>query len=983
MTFQKIINVFVKIGTIRFCECRIKQWWILVFVVSMCFCYASIQAQDFVTEKEAEGSFPVVNLKQSASICVDPHDFFIADKAASMLQQDIKNVTGKKVQISNDISAKNVIIIGSIEKSSFIKKLVEEGKLDTNDLSGKWEAYKLQVVDHPFKDVDKALVIVGSDRQGTAYGVFTLSKEMGVSPWYWWADVPVKKKKEVYVKAGTYFYGPPAVKYRGFFINDEAPALSGWVHEKYGGFNHKFYVHVFELLLRLRANYLWPAMWGSAFNNDDTLNPVLANEYGIVMGTSHQEPMNQATEHWRRIGKGPWDYQTNAKELQDFWRQGIENMDHRQTIVTIGMRGNGDEPMTEGTNIALLEKIVKEQRKIIAEVTGKPASETPQDWALYKEVQRYYDEGMRVPDDVTLLYSDDNWGDIRRLPPLKDSLRPGGYGIYYHFDYVGAPRNYKWLNTNQISRTFEQMHLAHAYHDRQIWVVNVGDIKPMEFPISFFMDYAWNANTWTVKNLADYTRRWAAEQFGDKYAEEIANILEKYTQYNSRRKPELLSPDTYSLDDYQEAETVTRDYNAIWKEAEKIYNELPSSYKPAFFQLVLYPTAACANLNDLYVTVAKNRLYAKQGRAITNALADSAVAMFKEDHLLSHFYNKVMENGRWDHIMDQTHIGYTYWQEPPWDVMPQVVRIQVPDRADMGVAIQGSDLTWPIPFWFRKKTRAALPVFDPYDQQKYYIDIFNRGQIPFHYRVKADKKWIQISQPAGEINQQDRIWVSVDWKLAPQGKDSSLITITGPSDRPVQVTALINNPSIPPLRGGRGGPGAGTFIESNGYVSIEAPHYTKAVNSDSVHWVTIPGLGRTLSAVTAFPVTAASQTPGNRTPHLEYDMYLFDTGTVKVEVYLSPTLNFENSSHGLRYAISFDDGTPQIVNMTADESEKTWAQHVSDNINIQTTELHIDKPGEHILKFWRVDPGVVLQKIVVDLGGVKQSYLGPPESYHK
>jgi hypothetical protein len=952
----------------------------LAFLIFLsCFLLTKSNAQNFVTDENIAGAFPLVSAAGTANICVDRHDYFIANKAASLLQQDIENVTGKWPKIINQISGKNILIICSIERSSLINELVSNGKLDTNDLSGKWEAYKLQVIDHPFKGVNKALVIVGSDRQGTAYGVFTLSKQMGVSPWYWWADVPAKKKKEVFVKAGTYFYGPPAVKYRGFFINDEAPALSGWVQEKFGGFNHKFYVHVFQLLLRLRANYLWPAMWGSMFDVDDTLNPILANKYGIIMGTAHNEPMMRAHQEWVHFGQGPWNYQTNAAVLDTFWEHGIQRMDHRQSIVTIGMRGNGDKPMTKGTNIALLEKIVKEQRKIIAEVTGNPASETPQDWALYKEVQTYYDEGMRVPDDVTLLYSDDNWGNIRRLPSLKDSLRPGGYGIYYHFDYVGAPRNYKWLNTNQISRVFEQMHLAYEYHARQIWVVNVGDIKPMEFPISFFMDYAWNANTWTVKNLGDYTKHWAAEQFGDKYAEEIANILEKYTQYNSRRKPELLSPDTYSLDHYQEAERVTHDYNAIWKEAEKIYNQLPSSYKPAFFQLVLYPTAACANLNDLYVTVGENRLFAKQGRPMTNALADSAVAMFKEDHLLSHYYNKVMENGRWDHMMDQTHIGYVYWQEPPWNVMPQVVRIQAPDRAEMGVAIQGSDLTLPIPFWFRRKARAVLPVFNPYNnQQKYYMDIFDRGEIPFHYQVKADKKWIQISHPEGEINRQQRIWISIDWKLAPHGKDSSLITITGPDNRPVQVTAIIDNPSLP-----HSGGGLGAFVESNGYVSMEAPHYTKAVNSGIVHWVTIPGLGRTGSAVTAFPVTASSQTPGGDNPHLEYDLYLFDTGTVKVEAYLSPTLNFANSPNGLRYAVSFDNKPPEIVNMTADDSDSTWAKHVSDNINIQTTLLHIDKPGEHILKFWMVDPGVVLQKIVVDLGGVKQSYLGPPESYFK
>src|SRR6185312_12898157 len=314
-------------------------------------------------------------------------------------------------------------------------------------------------------------------------------------------------------------------KYRGIFLNDEAPALSGWVHENFGNFNHLFYEKVFELLLRLKGNYLWPAMWGNAFNNDDTLNPVMANKYGIVMGTSHQEPMNQATEHWRHEHKGAWNYQTNDSVLRAFWKQGIENMDHRETIVTIGMRGDGDKPMTEGSNIALLEKIVAGQRKIIAEVTGKSASETPQDWALYKEVQDYYDKGMRVPDDVTLLFSDDNWGNLRRLPKLNATPRSGGYGIYYHFDYVGGPRNYKWIDTNQIERVWQQMRLADEYDADRLWIVNVGDIKPMEFPTSFFLDMAWNPKAMTLARMEAYPRDWAAEQFGPEHATMIGVIL--------------------------------------------------------------------------------------------------------------------------------------------------------------------------------------------------------------------------------------------------------------------------------------------------------------------------------------------------------------------------------------------------------------------------------------------------------------------------
>ncbi len=424
----------------------------------------------------------------------------------------------------------------------------------------------------------------------------------------------------MYIKKGTYQYGPPSVKYRGIFINDEAPAFSGWTKEKFGGVNHLVYEHMFELLLRLKANYLWPAMWGNAFNDDDTLNPVLANKWGIVMGTSHHEPMSRAQQEWKRYGKGQWNYDSNETVLKDFWRKGIENMDHHESIVTIGMRGDGDMPMTQGTAISLLERIVADQRKIIEDVTGKPASETPQDWALYKEVQAYYDKGMRVPDDVTLLLCDDNWGNIRKLPKLTDKPRSGGYGIYYHFDYVGDPRNYKWINTNNIARVWEQMHLAYEYDVRNIWIVNVGDLKPMEFPISFFLDYAWNVNKWNEDNLNDYYTQWAAKQFGSTYAKEIGDILEKYAQYASRRKPELLDENTYALKDYNEFENVVEQWNDLEKKAEKINGLLPQEYKDAYFELVLHPVEAFANLHRLYIWLSHgiNIFQAKIGKKPIN-----------------------------------------------------------------------------------------------------------------------------------------------------------------------------------------------------------------------------------------------------------------------------------------------------------------------------------------------------------------------------
>jgi Glycosyl hydrolase family 115/Gylcosyl hydrolase family 115 C-terminal domain len=944
-------------------------------IIAVLICFSSIQGltQDIiVSDKYDSGFFPIVSVLNATSIYVNLKDHWLVHKAAELLQKDIQMLTGFKPEIisSLPLSDDYLIIIGSLDSSEIINRLSSEKKINIENLKDKWESFQFQTIKKPTAGINNALIISGSDRRGTAFGVFELSRQMGVSPWFWWADVPVKKKKEIYFKNGNFIYGPPSVKYRGIFINDEAPAFSGWTKEKFGGVNHFVYEKVFELMLRMKANYLWPAMWGNAFNDDDSLNPILADNYGIVMGTTHHEPMLRAQQEWKRYGHGQWNYDSNEIVLKAFWKKGIEHMDSHESIVSIGMRGDGDMPMTEGSNIALLERIVHDQRKIIEEVTHKPASATPQLWALYKEVQDYYDKGMTVPDDVTLLLCDDNWGNIRKLPKLTDNPRAGGYGIYYHFDYVGDPRNYKWLNTNSIPRVWEQMNLAYQYGADRIWIVNVGDIKPMEYPIQFFLDFAWNTKKWNAGNISQYSEEWAKEIFGSPYASDIAGLMSSYTKFNSRRKPELLSPDTYSLINYGEAERIETEYGQLVTKAEKIYSQISDPYKNAFYQLVLYPIKACANLNKLYIAAGRNRLYAAQHRASTNDQADSVKKYFDEDAALARYYNTVMADGKWDHMMDQTHIGYTYWQQPPENSMPKVERIRLPESAKMGLSIEGSSSWWP-----NDSSEALLPEFDSFIQQSHYIDLFNQGTIPFEYSIKKTVPWIKISELLNKIEKQQRLLVSVDWESAPLGNHKIPIIIIGPSGSRITVFAVIKNygnKKKDPFKG---------FVECNGLVSMEASHFTKAINKPEIRWQLIPGIGRTGSGITATPVTAQRQNPGPGSPVLEYKMILFDTGRIVAQTYFSPTLNFNGKE--LQYAMSLDDESPQLLNLHSDNSNQSWQQWVANNIIMDSAEFHISKTGIHILKYWMVDPGIVLQKIVVDLKGVKPSYLGPPETLVK
>ncbi|MEI6948163.1 glycosyl hydrolase 115 family protein [Paraflavisolibacter sp. H34] len=837
--------------------------------------FQKAMAQDLpniITAQKSPGAFALAEGGATASIVVEAGADSLLHKVAGLFRDDVERVTGQRPGINTTSgSAKNIVLVGEISHSALLQQLVKAGKLSIAGLKGKWEGYRIQVVKAPFKGVDQALVVAGSDRRGAAYGLLELSRQMGVSPWYWWADVPVQRKSALYIKAGTVLADAPGVKYRGFFINDEAPALSSWSKEKFGGFNHRFYEKVFELLLRLKGNYLWPAMWGNAFNADDTLNPVLAHRWGIVMGTSHHEPMVRSQQEWKRFGKGAWNYEENKAVLQDFWKKGIENSRGHESIATIGMRGDGDEPMTEGTATALLERIVADQRKIISDVTGKPAAQTPQLWALYKEVQDYYDKGMRVPDDVTLLLCDDNWGNIRKLPKLNEKPRSGGYGIYYHFDYVGGPRNYKWLNTNNIARVWEQMHLAWEYHARQIWIVNVGDIKPMEFPLSFFLDQAWAPQKWNPNNLRTYYTRWAESQFGAPQAGEIGDLLRLYGQYSARRKPELLDARTYNAEEW---DRVVAEWNALLGRAEAVNAALPAAARDAFFQLVLHPVKALANLHELYRAVATNRRLADRGDARANAFADKAKHFYAADSLITLEYHR-LAGGKWNHMMSQTHIGYTYWQQPPFQKMPEVAYVP-----------QGAT------------AREAAKTEVVYQTAEHLVPATAKGSV---------------------------------------------------------------------------------FYEQEGYVSLEAEHYTRAVPAGGLSWKVIPDIGRTGSAITTFPVTAPDQQPG-KGARLEYDFYTYDTGRVVLQAFFSPTLNFPGGD-GLKYAVSLDGEAPQVITLNKDDNDgRAWGSWVSDNIIRKRSEHRLRTPGRHTLTYWPVSPAVLLQKVVLDLGGLQPSYLGPQET---
>ncbi len=911
----------------------------------------------------------------AAGLRVDAADWPGVLRAARDLQADINRVTG--VSPAWNTGGRRLILIGTVGRSPLIDGLARAGKIDVSAIRGKWESFFLQTVANPLPGVDSALVIAGSDKRGTIFGIYDLSEQIGVSPWYWWADVTPEHKPALYVLPGKYRQGEPSVKYRGIFFNDEKPDLDYWVRAKFGehavpggtaaNFNSAFYAKVFEVILRMKGNYLWPAMWNNAFAEDDAANPRLADEYGIVMGSSHQEPMMRAQKEWDwhlRAANGNWNYATHAETLNDFWRQGVRARKDFENIYTIGLRGENDTPMvrTPAEGIALTEKIVTEQRKILAEEVNPDVTKVPQLWALYKEVQQYYENGLRVPDDVTLLWADDNWGNLRRLPTPQERKRSGGAGIYYHFDYHGGPRSYQWLNTSPLPKIWEQMSMAKEYGADRIWIVNVGHFKGYELPTEFFLSLGWNAARWQGDSVQEYTRLWAEREFGAQYASEAADIVTAYTDYNARRKPELLEPGTYSLVHYREAERVVEEFNALAARAEALYAKLPAAKRDAFFQLVLFPTKASANLNELYVAAGKNALYAAEGRASANGWAAKVKTLFETDAALTQQYH-ALNGGKWEHFMDQPHIGYTSWRDPPANTLAAIKLSTVQPAAGAlpGVAADGGS--------------ATLPAFDSLNQQRSYIDIFNKGSEPFTFTATAGAPWIALSQTAGRVEEDVRVWVSIDWAKAPAGVSQGSIEIAAAGlEKAIAVTAR----KVPELSRATLN---NEFVEGAGYVSMDAVHFTSKTDVGGAGFRLVEDYGMRTDA----PVDVQGLT---ERPHVDYRMYLFTPGEATARLRLGPALNFA-PERAVRIAVSMDSEAPQVLTIVpqgynAANGNRDWEQSVRDNARFVETTHQIAAPGSHTFKVWMVDPGVVLEKIVIDTPASAKgvSYLGPPESFY-
>lgn len=950
-------------------------------------------SSQFIQHEASKNAFAIVVNGKATSIYVDAADWKGVIRAAKDLGDDVLKVSGIKSEVveKSQYPAKGVILIGTIGKSKIIDQLIADKKIDVSEIKGHWESFVIQTV-------DGNLIVAGSDKRGTIYGIYDISEKLGVSPWYFWADAPVKKSNSLFVKAGRYVQDSPKVKYRGIFINDESPSFTGWCNAKFGGVNSKMYVHIFELLLRLKANYLWPAMWGNAFNEDDPMSPVLADEYGIVMGTSHHEPMMRSQKEYtkRQQEIGAWDFITNSANLEKFWFEGLSRNKNYDNLITMSMRGDGDVAMGKGNdleNIKTLENVIKSQRDIIQKVYNDNPANHPQLWAIFTEVQRYYDAGFNVPDDVTLLFCDNNWGYIRRIAPPKEKNRKGGSGLYYHIDMNGGPNNDRWVNTTTIPKLREQFNLAYQSGLDRIWIINVGDLKPKELPIDFIMRFAWNPDAYPADKVWNYTVNWAESIFGKEHAEEIADIVSKYSKYNLLRKAEVQTPRIFSFVNHNEADRMLKLWRDVVAKAEALEVKIAPEAKDAYYQLVLYPTKASAGVAEIYLSIGKNQLYAKQGRVSANDYAQRARDLFDLDKKLSDYYNGPMSNGKWKNMMSDIHIGYTTWQMPRESKLPEEKEVTPLAEPTMGVALEGSEAAWP-----GDQKTPQLPVFDILKNQPYYIDVFNRGIGSFEFEAKVNKPWIKISMNKGKVEKDVRIMVDVDWKTLPEGKSDGIVEIKKGNEL-VSVSVSALKAALPKVKE----PYFGNFT---GEFTIPACKFNTNISGKDAKWIVLPDLGKDEACMGIYPVTTPSTTVADG-PKLEYKILLPTVGKTTVCLGILPTQDVY-PQRGLRIAVALDGQEPQVLDARKgfwDEFREYTPEILSrstvlksyppvnnnialigvgqfrrneifDNMRWLDFEMDVKEPGIHTLKIIMIDPEIVVEKIVVNPDNNHPSYFG-------
>lgn len=972
----------------------------LILMLSALVAVSAGHAQVAVHEKspKTKYAFTLASPRQTAAILYDASDAAVVKRAAELFAADVEAVTGRRPQVTSATGETGpAVIVGTVGGSALIRRLSEAGKIDTAPLEGAWERYLIQTVANPLPGIRKALVIAGSDRRGVAYGLFTLSELIGVSPWYWWADVPVKKHAALHVDAPPTYSQTPSVRYRGIFLNDEDWGLTPWASQTFeperGNIGPRTYAKVCELLLRLKANYLAPAMHpvSTSFNQIPE-NKLVADTFAIVMGSTHCEPLllNTASE-WDTKTMGPWNYDKNKEGINRVLTQRVRENSPYENVYTLALRGLHDGAMSTTLpmheKVRMLQQALLDQRRILAENIDRPVETVPQAFTPYKEVLEIYSNGLELPDDITIVWPDDNYGYMKRLSGVREQRRTGRSGVYYHVSYLGVPHSYLWFSTTPPSLMYEELRKAYDTTADRLWLLNCGDLKGSEMQVSLFLDMAWDIGRFTADNVVTYPARWLAGIFGEAYYDRLEAMTREHLRLAFPRKPEYmgwgyhwnrfdhnceqLTDTDFSFTNYDEAQRRLEAYRQLGARAEALLHEIGDEARPAFYQLVYYPLRGAELMNRMTLGGQRNRWYARQGRAATNAVRDEVQRCYDSLQVITRGYNSLL-GGKWNHMMSmrQNYDGVSAYFN-----LPHLATHDAAGAPRLALQVAGEDVTGARAFH-------ALPAFDNYLRRTYPVEIYNRGGGTLAWTAHASEPWVVLSKSAGKTADEERITVGIDWEKAPSGNAVPAQIVFRAGEQSEKVLVSLFNPTAPSRAELRG-----IYVENNGCVSIPAAGCHRVRENDRIKITAVEDLGIEGPALQLGDPTAPLQIFRSRdVPCAEYDFYAFDAGSVDVYTYVLPTFPLhadrdfrigENTNTDTKYSVQIDDGALATPSSSHVEYSQVWFESVLRNCAVNKSTLHIDKPGRHTLRIRVGDPGIVLQKIVLDFGGMKRSYLGP------
>lgn len=939
---------------------------------------------------------------QKTAFWGDENDYSGVHKIAEKIKEDVKLVFGTApMEHKPGTKAEHVLLFGTIGKDARLDELEKRGLIDLSEVRGKWDAYLFQIVDDPYPEVEQALVIAGSNKRGTIYGLFHFSELIGVSPLVWWNHVWPKKKERVELTDSVNFISKePSVKYRGFFINDEWPAFGTWATKHFGGVNAKCYERIFELLLRLKGNYLWPAMWNSNFNLDGPglLNAELADEYGIVMSTSHHEPCMRSGQEYGLVRGADstygdaWDFNSNPEGITNFWRDGLIRNKDFENVITMGMRGENDTAIMQNAtldeNIEMLRNVIRIQNRLIRETVNEDLTKVPRQIVLFTEVEEFFYGSKDVKglmgdpelDGVTLMLSDNNFGSTRTLPSETMRGHKGGFGMYYHMDMHGGAHSFQWIGSTYLPKVWEQMTSAYDFGVREIWVTNIGDIGTQEFGLSFFLDLAYDMEKWgghdagiTVK----YAKEWVKKQFGGIFEKEDLSVIESvlwdYTSLLARRKHEVMNDKVYHPVHYGEAQEVLDRSERILNECESLKKKCPKEYLAAFISLVYYPACGTANLMKLWITAGRNQLYASQNRVEANDLAAMIPEIEEFDEALVREYMEV-DDGYFDGFGLGEHIGFTTWND---EDCKYPVRVTVrPSNMSRMIVCKVDDDKYLTGDQWRDRPQVWEDFMRP-DIDEIFFDIARASKESIHFKIDTQCPWISFSVSEGVVLTSERITVRID-RSKISGLAEGRFTVENIGHAKARIILKAYQPT--------GNEPKGCFLEHEGCIAIEAEHFQKKKDTSEGSFEVLKPYGRTGSAIKIYPVTVDFLEKEER-PFVEYDFAVETAGDYELTFYLAATtpVVYERSQY-----IGFSVNDSEVIkeNTVEDPSRQfflspQWTREAYANIKLHRSRIHLVQ-GKNTFKFYGMSPAIVLERIVVRRADVpvKESYLGPKESYY-